>query len=123
MRYDQTIHIGEIGSYSLEAEYDYRVEAPYRRKHDSYTTDDIKIEKVEIIIKSPKSHWHAEKKAPVVRWREVNRVSPIDIPGWLWKILTSDDAISELELPDPGPDPDEAYESKRDASYTDDGGD
>jgi hypothetical protein len=92
MRLQDTITIAEFGPYHIDAVYDYRIEVPYTRKHDSPDVKDIHIDKIELKIRETTlSRGTALSRNIVYR-----TITLLDIPPWLWELLNSPGMIREL---------------------------
>lgn len=106
--------IGEFGPFQLEADYFYRVARRYENKHAPLSPEDIQVEKVEIRVKKHRSVFNRETKKRDVSWETMRTLTLLDIPGWLWALLTDHDT---LECLDPGPlepDPDRLHDERED---------
>ena len=115
MRMQDTITLGEFGSFTLEAVYDYRIEMSYSNKHAPVTVDDIKVEKIEVHIKRHHSILNKESHIRVNSVKTVRVVRLLDIPPWLWELLTDQTVLEELNPDIPEPDPDDQRDAQMDA--------
>ena len=110
MRLQDSITIGNFGSFEIEAVYDYRIELSYENKHGLPVVDNVKVDKVELHIKRHQSTLKGNVRVDSVK--TVRVVGLLDIPPWLWQLLTDNTVLEELNREVSGPDPDDQRDAQ-----------
>jgi hypothetical protein len=113
MNKQDTITIAEFGNFTIEAEYSYRIEVPYSNKHSPASTEDIRVEQIELVIKRHISKLNREANVRINTTQTVRTVRLLDIPAWLWTLLNDQEVLEELDRDTNRPDePDREPEPK-----------
>jgi hypothetical protein len=107
MRNTDTLVIAEFGSYRIDAEFTYTINLTHHPKHAPITTNDIKIENIELTIHKHTSIFDRNLGVRTQTWKQIRRTTLLDIPGWLYTLLTDSSTLECLDI-DLGPDPDDA---------------
>lgn len=79
MRQQGSITVGKFSIYTISAVYDFRVEVSYENKHAPPSADDIKVEDIELVVKT----------GP----RIIRRIPSRDIQPWLWEMLNDPETL------------------------------
>jgi hypothetical protein len=93
MNMQDTVTIAEFADVLIEAVYDYRLDMP------SNGPEAIKVNKVELLIKKIRSRKEHDSNKRSYSWELSRTIRLLDIPSWLWEILTSYAALQSLSPP------------------------